>query len=61
LLDRQESNQEMLDEIVTYLQNFFGTSKQSIVVRLSSLGILIEDKSRRVLHISEIFKGNLKE
>jgi Zn-dependent peptidase ImmA (M78 family) len=61
LLDRQESNQKMLDDIVSHLQNIFGASKQSIIIRLSSLGILIEDKSRRVLHISEIFKDSLKE
>jgi Zn-dependent peptidase ImmA (M78 family) len=59
ILDRQESSERDFNKIVSRIQNIFGTSKQSIIIRLESIGILKEDKSRGQ-HISEIFRRTLK-
>jgi Zn-dependent peptidase ImmA (M78 family) len=56
-LDSQQSSERDLDEILSRLGDIFGTSRQSVLIRLKSLGILVEDNSRRLLHISEIFAG----
>jgi Zn-dependent peptidase ImmA (M78 family) len=55
LLDSQWSSERDLEEILCRLGDIFETSKQSVLIRLKSLGILIEDNSRRLLDISEIF------
>jgi Zn-dependent peptidase ImmA (M78 family) len=55
--DSQQSSEKDLDKMLLFLRDFWGTSKQSVLIRLKSLGILIEDVSRRAQHISEIPKG----
>jgi hypothetical protein len=56
-LDSQRSSKKDLDNMFLFLRDFWGTSKQSVFIRLKSLGILIEDGSRRPQHVSELFKG----
>jgi Zn-dependent peptidase ImmA (M78 family) len=56
-LDSQQSNEKDLDNMLLFLRDFWGTSKKSILIRLRSLGILVEDRNRRPQHISEIFAG----
>lgn len=56
LLDRQRASSEDLNKIISHLKEIFGTSKQSITIRLKSLSILLEDESRRLLHISEVWR-----
>ena len=53
-LDLQKSSEEDFAEIVSCLQSSFCTSKQSIEIRLKEIGILQEDKRRRLRHISEV-------
>lgn len=56
-LDSQLSSEKNVDKMLLFLRDFWGTPKESVLVRLKSLDILIEDIGRRRHHISEVFKG----
>ena len=56
-LDSQLTHEKDLDKMLLFLRDFWGTSKQSVLIRLRSLGILVEDRYRKPQHPSEILKG----
>jgi hypothetical protein len=56
-LDSQRSSEKDLDKMLLFLRDFWGTPKESVLIRLKSLDILIEDMGRRPQPISEIFNG----
>jgi hypothetical protein len=52
-----QGGEKDFDEMLIFLRNFWKTSEQSVLNRLKSLGILIEDAGRNPQYISKIFKG----
>ena len=55
-LDSHRSSEKDLDKMLLFLRDFWGTPGESVLIRLMSLDILIEETGRRPQHISEIFK-----
>jgi hypothetical protein len=56
-LDSQLTHEKDLDKMLLFLRDFWGTSKQSVLIRLRSLGILVEERYRKPQHPSEILNG----
>jgi Zn-dependent peptidase ImmA (M78 family) len=56
-LDSQRSSEKDLDKMFLFLQDFWGTPKESVLFRLKSLDILIENIGRKPQHRTEKFNG----